>query len=152
MRWLCSSVLTAHSRWIRARSPTVSAVHRSGSSPGSGGCSCQMLKTCLDDAALFELLREAAEEFGESGSSSMHLPRFPSGHDDGIDEVRRRDPGDCDWIFSQTVSLASTGCSRFQGRCTQNGRVTGGGTAKECSTQFGKVCSSALPSMILCQT
>ena len=38
----------------------------SGSAPGPGGCSYQMLETCLDDAELLQLLTDAAEDFARA--------------------------------------------------------------------------------------
>ena len=50
-------------------------VHQSGSAPGPGGCTNEMLRVCLDDAHVLDLLNLAAEDFprGETPASRSFL-------------------------------------------------------------------------------
>ena len=58
--------MASYPRWIHTFSPSVFRSALSGSAPGLGGCSYQMLKICLDDAEILQLLREAAEDFARA--------------------------------------------------------------------------------------
>ena len=61
-----SSILAAHSTLDPHIFAKCLRSAPSGSDPGPGGCSYQMLKTCLDDAELLQLLTEAAEDFARA--------------------------------------------------------------------------------------
>ena len=49
-------------------------LHHLGSAPGPGGCTNEMLRVCLDDAEVLQLLRLAAEDFAR-GSATEEITK-----------------------------------------------------------------------------
>ena len=112
----------------------------SGSSPGPGGCTNEMLRVCLDDGELFQLLYFAAQDFADGSAptevcqaltrATMTALRKTDGGVRGIatgTSFRRFGgeiigtavwPGGGASVFSISVRLVHTGRSGLCGACS----------------------------------